>query len=522
MAQRLRDPATGQEYIETDDGELIEAPQVGVELRPLGIGTGIDLPGPISAALIKAGGGLQGMKEGIFGAMNQVMPGTEMDRMERESFIQQRAREREQMLAPLSAEFPVSSFIGGAGPGASTMVLSGGPLIQGGIGAVQGVMENDPERGALERAITGGAFSLGGSSLGILGGKAISAITENGQQAIKTARQLAAKRLEDMGGFVTKGEKIGSDVVRQAELALARNPATSRVFLEGAEQNRQLLNRSAAQAIGLNPDVLPGGKITEEALAQADSNLSGVFNAVQDRVGTMDMGEGFGKKVLALDQFRKLRAMGDLQGLEKGIIGPREYSTIRQTLVSESQNAAARGEGALMERVNDLVDQLDDQAQGYLGKEGAADFAKAREQWRNLKVLQMSGVLNAGDVSPKVLANRLGNNYGTTFKQNQWQRLEPETAGLFKTVKALSDPNLRPIAGSSGTSETLMADSLWKSITRAARGDPGAIRDLGTEYGTGTLYNSLSPGALDVLFRESPGLFSRAGATAGRESDQRP
>ena len=350
----------------------------------------------------------------------------------------------------------------------------------------------------------------------------ISRIARSGDQAIaQSAARKAAQDVKRLGGYVTKGQEIDSESLRQLEVGLARNPMTRAPFDEGARLNQQIVNGAAAKAIGVDPATLTDGRITMEALAQADDQLSTVFDNVGLSMGQIDMGEDFGKRVLSLEQFRKLRALGDLEGLEKGVLGSNDYQVVRQALVEESQQAAARGQGRLKEKIWEMVDGLDQEAERYIGPDDMENFARAREQWRNLKVLEQSNVLDAdGNVRPGLLASRLKSNYGKTFTQGREDRVLPETAALMDTARTFSNPKVRPIVGSSGTGETIESSRILGQMAGAAQGDPGSAKELALEVARGTIYRALPPETLDAFLKSGDPAYLRAGGTAGRSIDE--
>lgn len=498
------DPANGQQYVVDSEGNYL--PRAAVS-------------GPVQAGLVAAGGALHNLGRGAESIYNRIATRDPAQAAGVEQQLAQEQQQQNEQMAPIKAEYPVSSFLGNVAPSMATLPISGGLPVQAGVGAVTNMMDYNPDQGAVERGVLGAA----GAGMGKVGGdmtsNILSRIAEIGKGARdKVLQSQAAQDLVALGGKVTKGQQIGSDVVRQAEIGLARNPASSSQFFDIANHNQVLGNQAAARSIGISPDQLPNGKITEDILSRADDNLSQVFNNIGQNVGKIDMGADFGKKLLGLEQFKKLRLFGDLPQIDQGIVSGKDYQIARQALVEEGQSAADRGQGQLMTRINSLVDDLDNAAGKYIPPDQMQGFTAAREQWRNLKVLQQSNVIRDGDVSASVLANRLGNNYGTTYKQNRVDRVQPETANLFKTIKALSSPDLKPIVGDSGTATGLMANGLLKDLAGAATFDPAAIKNVAKTYGTGALYNSLSPDALDVLLRSGSPLAAGVGSRLGSEA----
>ena len=147
------DPASGQKFIEGEDGELMLAPDVAGEFRPFGISTGMQTPGALNAALITAGSGIEDLREGVaqIGNLFSRDPA-------REEFLAERNQERRDLLAPVAAEYPWASMGGAVVPALATLPLTGGRVAQGVIGGAQGAMTYDPNKSILRRAMEGAAW----------------------------------------------------------------------------------------------------------------------------------------------------------------------------------------------------------------------------------------------------------------------------------------------------------------------------------------------------------------------------
>lgn len=527
------DPASQTTLIETEDGQLIPKTDVGGTLQVGSIDTGIKIPDAMNAALINAGARFD---RGRMAIQDAFAPEGNAD-------ARQQYAVQQQALQSVQAEHPAASFVGGILPALATAPLGGGLVTQMAIGAADRAMDFNPDQGIAERATWGAGGAGFGYGLGAVAGRVLGAVNGIGRDVVsrmlpKRAGEWAAEAegrpiaqaaqdLLDVGGAVSPGQRFGNKTLQGWEVGLSRNPFTRGLFDENAKINTELLNKAALKSIGIADD--QATRLTPEVLSAADDQLSNVFNQVGQNTGAMDLGEEFGKKLLTLDSFRKLRGLGELQNIDKGVINPGEYMTVRQSLVDAGQRAAANGEGALMQKIlgsenkRGLVDTLDGFATKYLQPEEMGAFNKAREQWRNLSVLQQSGVINAeGNVSAPILQNRISNHWGKTFKQDRIDRVLPETGELFKTLRALNNPAVRPLVGSSGTAEGMIANqSLDDVASGLVRGDIGALTRLAGRAQAGKLYERVArnnPEALIGLIEASPSKIlaaGRAGAARG-------
>jgi hypothetical protein len=495
------DPETGERYVMGEDGV------------PIPEGGGVS--GALEAALVQAGGGIESLYRGGEGLYN-ALTGTPEEQSVIKQQLQSEAEEQQRVLAPIGAEYPKASFIGRALPGLSTAPLSGGLLTQAMINAGMGAAEYNPDKSPIEQAAWGAAGTVAGYPVGIVASNIVSKIAELGGDVANKVSSRAAQKVLDVGGQVTKGQRMGSPVVRQVEVGLARNPATSEQFFDINRHNQELVNGRAAEAIGLTPDALPNGRIEPGVLAQASDAIGARINASTKGVGEIDMGKKFGEVNSKLPQFKALKDRGYFSGLDDGIVRGEEYAVLRQALVEESQNAAGKGNHTLQKAIYDDVEALDDAAQAFLTPAQMKEFALGREQWRNLKVLEGVNILKDGNVSASNAASAFARNYDRTFKEGRNDRVNANTAKFFDTIKALSSPDVKPIVGDSGTQTAAASQSLLKDFAGVMQGSPGAARSLAQTYGTNAIYN-LPDATLDTLLRSGSPLAAGVSGKVGSQ-----
>lgn len=485
MAATAVDPTTGQRYVRVDG-----------EWQPLNV------EGVTDAVWVQAGAQLRQFGRGIQSAF-----GADRDQLA----MDQRADDAR--LAPVNAAYPVASFIGEALPSLATAPISGGAgligraLVQGGVGAAEGAIELDPYSATQTGSVVRNAIgSVLGEAAGSMAGRVYNAIRGFGRQVDITP---AAERLEAVGGRATQGQRLGDTQVQAAETSAASNVFLRGPFDDIAEQNQRVANEAAARAIGLGGGI---DQLGPDALDQAARSAESVFNRVEGSIGQLDIGEEFAEEVLSLEQFRKLRGLNRMPRLQQGIIEPGDYITVRQALAEEMGRAYDKGQGQLGNEIRARIDRLDALADAQAPAELLPEFARAREQWRVIRLLERTNMLSGGNVNPVSFDKAIRREFGTAATRGRGnQVVNQETRDMIETFGALTDPDVRPIVGNSGTAERLQITEAFNDLGGTAL-QLGAAVPLRAAQESPRATSAISA----LLYQNAPAAAGLAGAAAGR------
>jgi hypothetical protein len=290
----------------------------------------------------------------------------------------------------------------------------------------------------------------GGMTPGVVGPDASAGLT--------AAQQSILGRGKEMGFRTTPGQETGSRSLQQMEARMESNPFTSGPFNTIKDTNQKILNRSTAQAIGVD-----SAELSNPVLAQAQRQISKVYqqvaspevkkvdgNTIQTGIEIVDKAfEGLTtqpfKNNLFVQQLQNIAAKGEASGNELQALS----SKIGKRAKNEMTTAMGDRElGSALFQVKEMVD--DALAQG-LSKEQQAAFQLARANYRNLMTIRSNqGVVNpsTGNVSGLNLASALTRKdpQGFVYGSNQTPMYE---AARFAQA-------FRPIVGDSGTATRTM------------------------------------------------------------------
>lgn len=504
----------GNRYELLSDGTTQMAPEVGL----------------IEQALIQAGGQFNTYGRGI-----QNMFADEQGQNE----LRQEQAAQDEALAGLSREYPVGSVVGQALPALATAPLGAAGLLrsmllQSGLGAVEGGINLDTaDASQLDNALIGGAFGvagdIGGRILGRVANMAKGLVGDVTLGAGKAANP-AAQAFEDLGGStlayqrMAQGTRAQGLAERAAQSAQASiNPPTQ--IAEAAAKNDELYRNVAARSVGLDGANYRnlGPEFIDDAVSNMEQGFTAVTRAAGD-VGDITLDETTAKALSKSSQIRKLRDLGDFEGLDSNTLTGDEWVTARQALAEDAANAYKNGDGTLGNRYSKMVDELDGAIRERLPDEFLPEFARLREQYRVLSILEKPNVINqAGEINSTSLnrALKAKSGFGRTATRAQ-ETVNPETVDLLNLARAGSNPDLAAFK-SSGTAENLSGNFMLESAERAAEGlltgNPAAS--------VGILSRTVAPGLVGMseagggraftgAFSPAPGGFSRGGAAAGR------
>ncbi len=290
----------------------------------------------------------------------------------------------------------------------------------------------------------------GGMTPGVVGPDVSAGLT--------AAQQSILGRGKEMGFRTTPGQETGSRSLQQMEARMESSPFTSGPFNAIKDANQKILNRSTAQAIGVNSD-----ELSNPVLAQAQRQISNVYkqvaspevkkldgNTIQTGIELVDNAfEGLTTQPLKSNIF--VKQLQDLAA--KGEASGNQLQTLSSKIGKRAKNemTTAMGDRELGSALFQLKEMVDDALAQGLSKEQQAAFQLARANYRNLMTIRSNqGVVNpsTGNVSGLNLASALTRKdpQGFVFGSNQTPMYE---AARFAQA-------FKPIVGDSGTATRSM------------------------------------------------------------------
>jgi hypothetical protein len=292
--------------------------------------------------------------------------------------------------------------------------------------------------------------SGGGMTPGVVGPDASAGLT--------AAQQSILGRGKEMGFRTTPGQETGSRSLQQMEARMESSPFTSGPFNTIKEANQKILNRSTAQAIGVD-----SAELSNPVLAQAQRQISKVYqqvatpdvkkldgNTIQTGIELVDKAfEGLTtqpfKGNIFVQQLQDLAAKGEASG--------NQLQTLSSKIGKRAKNemTTVMGDRELGSALFQIKEMVDDALAQGLSKEQQTAFQTARANYRNLMTIRSNqGVVNpsTGNVSGLNLASALTRKdpQGFVFGSNQTPMYE---AARFAQA-------FKPIVGDSGTATRSM------------------------------------------------------------------
>ncbi len=290
------------------------------------------------------------------------------------------------------------------------------------------------------------------------GGSTMGAVGPDPSAGLTAAQQAILGRGREMGFRTTPGQETGSRSLQQMEARMESNPFTSGPFNAIKDANQKILNRSTAQAIGVNSD-----ELSNPVLAQAQRQISNVYkqvaspevkkldgNTIQTGIEIVDKAfEGLTTQPLRGNIF--VKQLEDLAA--KGEASGNQLQTLSSKIGKRAKNemTTAMGDRELGSALFQLKEMVDDALAQGLSREQQAAFQQARANYRNLMTIRSNqGVVNpsTGNVSGLNLATALTRKdpQGFVFGSNQSPMYE---AARFAQA-------FKPIVGDSGTATRSM------------------------------------------------------------------
>ena len=326
-----------------------------------------------------------------------------------------------------------------------------------------------------------------------------------------------------MGFRTTPGQETGSRSLQQMEARLESSPFTSGPFNAIKDANQRVLNRSVAQAIGVDAD-----ELSNPVLAQAQRQISSVYNQVSSptvqKLDNMYVLNGLDLIDNAFEGLttQPLRSNVLVKQLEtfanKGEATGNQLSTLSSKLGKRAKNemTSASGDRELGNALFQVKEIVDDALASGLTAEQQAAFQTARANYRNLMTIRSNaGVVNpsTGNVSGLNLASAL------TRKDPQGFVFGSNTTPMYEAARFAQA--FRPIVGDSGTATRMMEPSAMNVLlalptnvaASAYTSSPAVALARGLQGGIAPT-GAVSP-ATDELLRRALPLTGALGAVSG-------
>jgi hypothetical protein len=234
---------------------------------------------------------------------------------------------------------------------------------------------------------------------------------------------------DELGFRFFPGQRDGAAGLR---IMAESDPLIQAAFAGDMQANRQGLRAAAAKAIGINAD-----DFSRDFLGRAADDLGSVFDDIGGQIGRQPLPEELLtqiEQIRATEPFLNIGAQGSLSG--------RELMSLRSSLDAASRQAWLQGAQAPAGKaqfIDDVVQQLDDIAEGALSSEQQQAWRVARERWRNLKVLESPNVVSpTGEINARSLDTRLQKYYKGAY-QRQVTGTAGRRAGLTPETQQFMD-----------------------------------------------------------------------------------
>ena len=499
------DKDTGQRFVQTEGGEWIPAEEAGL--------------------LAQAGRQFASLGSGIKGAFGELT-----DQPELVAAAQRESEERNRVFQGADLADPIQSMVGQALPALATAPLSAGGLmgslaLNTGLGAVESAFDIDEGGGYGNRAFAGGVAGLAGD----LGGRAIGRIWNTAKglagdltQGRRAAANPKAAEFEAAGGTLLQSQRMTPNSPEALAMQRLEQGADASVFSPGLQNEAKEANRinyrdRLFEAVGLQPGQFDN--VGPDAIGEAHRRLSDEFGNVAAQAtaqGPIPISQDLADRIATTrGQIPDLIARGRFQGLQSGVLSGNEWNIARRALAQDAANRAGKGQYELADEIFADIEELDRVMEGLVGPGLLQDFARAREQYRVLRIASKQGVINAdGDISVKSLNNALnqGTGFGTTARTGA-PTVNPESKNLIDLARLGSSSEFQPFR-SSGTAENTAAQRMAGALV-----NPLDWAQLAGEVAMPLAVGISSRGggrAVSGLMTPAPAQAARAGGIAGR------
>jgi len=223
-----------------------------------------------------------------------------------------------------------------------------------------------------------------------------------------------SQRADELGIRLSPGEIYESDALKRFEAGLESFPLTTSAVSGRKIQNQKILNTLATKGLGEGGDT-----VTPEILDTAAQRIGDVFEESADGV-SVALDDAFLNKLAAVDDaaqgtWIKSDPIGKvidsaLDEASKGPLSGKRYlqlsSMLGRKIRAWKRSSEVDPEDVFM--LNDIKDALDDAFERSVPEDKLANLKEARNQWRNLSILETGNVTReTGDVSGPLLAGVL-------------------------------------------------------------------------------------------------------------------
>jgi len=316
---------------------------------------------------------------------------------------------REARMEPLREARPLSY---GAGNIAPSLAIPGGGAARiaprlAGAAAAAGGEEYVESGGDPARAAAAAGAGVLGNEAARLGGR-LAFGPPSTPEIMTPAHREQLRKARDLGYRHTPATIALDPQLQQFEAAASRDPFMSGPFTERIDRpNQEVSNRIARRAIGLEGS----DKITDDILAERHATLGNEFERIVGKTQSFPITSSYYQ---ALDQIERRLSEGirlDSSSASTALDrlrakGEQQYMTVSdyQQTVSDLASLARGTTDPATERVlyaaRDALDYEFNKAFGDL-----PELVEARTRWRNLRDIERSKAISAGDFRPTVFYN---------------------------------------------------------------------------------------------------------------------
>lgn len=223
-------------------------------------------------------------------------------------------------------------------------------------------------------------------------------LTPDQRQMIPVAQRLGFRFLP--------GQVQGSSGIAQMA---SSDPLVGLAFQGELGANRQGVRAAAARAIGQMSD-----DFSRDMLGQAADRIGAQLDDIGRQVGEVQLGDDVAERIAQVaksEPFLQIRGGATLSGDEAMAL----RSQLNQA-ASNAWKAGANAPAGKAEFIEEIVMALDDAIEGRLTDAQRIGWKRAREQWKNLKVLESPNVVNQlGEINVRSLSTQLGRYYKGAF-----------------------------------------------------------------------------------------------------------
>ena len=235
-------------------------------------------------------------------------------------------------------------------------------------------------------------------------------------QALNPKVAAMAERADEIGWPITPGDRSGSVTLKKLESAIDSFPMVSNPMHRIATKRQGILNRNAAESMGLRGDTA----LTSDVMGSTAEDISGTFKSLEG-LDPLSVSDEFVDSLVGTQTAAKTRLFSDPQ-IEKtinrvfdmvdeqGVLKAEDYQSLTSQLKSKIRQAW-KGDSPdpdFAQSLGEIVDALDQLALNDMNPAALSKLRDARSRWKALTTLEKSrSVRESGDVSGPLLANYL-------------------------------------------------------------------------------------------------------------------